>query len=138
MPLTTHTVYFENPVARLSEHANGYAVVQYKPGKRVFSEFQALLTHLGHLLQRRNWHKVLTDQRVMAPFTEQERAWINERWLHTPLEVRQERMAAVLLPHDVFARLATNQVMHDAKEGALSYHIFEDEMAAGVWLRQAP
>lgn len=67
MLLTTHTVYFENPVARLSEHATGYAVVQYKPDKWVCSEFQALLTHL---LQRRNWHKVLTDQQVMVPFTE--------------------------------------------------------------------
>lgn len=32
------------------------------------------------------------------------------------------------------AQLATNQVMHDAKEKALSYHIFEDETAAGAWL----
>jgi hypothetical protein len=137
MPLTAQSVYFENPVGRLSEHAQGYAIVQYKPGKRVFSEFQALLTHLGHLLHRRNWHKVLTDQRVMTPFTDEEREWINQRWLHTPLGVRQERVAAVLLPHDVFARLSSNLVMHDAKEGALTYHIFEDEATAGMWLRQA-
>jgi len=137
MPLTTHSMYFENPVGRLSEHADGYAIVQYKPGKRVFHEFQALLTHLGQLLHRHHWHKVLTDQRMMTPFTEQERTWINERWLHAPLGVRQERVAAVLLPHDVFARLATNLVMHDAREGALMYHIFEEESAAGAWLRQA-
>jgi len=137
MPLTTHSVYFENLVGRLSEHADGYAIVHYKPGKRVFSDFQALLTHLGHLLHRRQWHKVLTDQRAMAPFTDEERVWINERWLHTPLGVRQERVAAVLLPHDVFARLATNLVMHDAREGNLTYHIFEEENAAGAWLRQA-
>jgi hypothetical protein len=138
MPLTIHSVYFENPVGRLSEHVDEYAIVQYKPGKREFHEFQALLTHLGHLLHRHHWHKVLTDQRAMAPFTEQERAWINDRWLHTPLGERQERIAAVLLPHDVFARLATSQVMHDAKEGDLTYHIFEDAAAASAWLRQTP
>ena len=138
MPLTSHTIYFENAVGRLSEHAHAYALVQYKPGKRAFTDFQALLTHLGHLLHRRNWHKVLTDQRAMPPFTDEEREWINQRWLHTPLGVRQERVAAVLLPHDVFARLSSNLVMHDAKEGTLTYHIFEDEAAAGAWLRQAP
>ena len=137
MPLVTQVVYFENPVGRLSEHANGYAIVQYKPGKRVFSEFQALLTHLGHLLRRRGWHKVLTDQRALAPFTEQEQTWIREQWMNPAPSQRQQTLAAVLLPHDVFARLSSNLVMQDAREGALTYHIFEDEAAAGAWLRQA-
>jgi hypothetical protein len=138
MPLTTHTVYFENPVGRISEHANGYAIVQYKPGKRVFTEFQALLTHLGHLLQRRGWHKVLTDQRALAPFTDQEQTWIREAWMSPLTSRRQQTLAAVLLPHDVFARLSSNLVMQDAREGTLVYHIFDDELAAGTWLRQAP
>jgi len=138
MPLTTHTIYFENPVGRLSEHANGYALVQYKPGKRNFGDFQALLTHLGHLLRRRRWHKVLTDQRAITPFTDEERAWINEHWLKTPLAAQQETVAALLLPHDVFARLSTNQIIYDARQGSLVYHIFNDEVAAGAWLRQAP
>jgi hypothetical protein len=138
MPLTTRTVYFENPVGRISEHAAGYALVQYQPGKRVFSEFQALLTHLGHLLQRRGWHKVLTDQRVMTPFTEPEQTWIREQWMSPALGQRPQTLVAVLLPHDVYARLASNLVMQDAREGALTYHIFEEEAAAGAWLQQAP
>lgn len=138
MPLTSHTIYFENAVGRLSEHANGYALVQYKPGKREFTDFQALLTHLGHLLARRRWHKVLTDQRAITPFTDQERAWVNERWGSGATEPPQETVAALLLPHDVFARLSTSQIIHDARAGSLVYHIFEDEVAAGTWLRQAP
>lgn len=138
MPLNPHAIYFENPVGRLSEHADAYAIVHYKPGKREFSDFQALLTHLGQLLQRRGWHKVLTDQRAMTPFTEQERTFIRERWMNPSPGMRHERVAAVLLPHDVFARLATNLVMYDARAGALTYHIFEEEAAAGAWLRQAP
>ena len=72
MPLVTHIVYFENAVGRISEHEHGYAVVGYKPGKRVFTDFQAFLLHLSRLLQRRGWHKALSDQRALSPFTEQE------------------------------------------------------------------
>jgi hypothetical protein len=137
MPLTTHIIYFENAVGRISEHAEGYAVVQYKPGKRVLHEFQSFLTHLTHLLHRRGWYKVLTDQRAMSSFTEDERQWIRERWIAPVTEGQQETMAAVLLPHDVFARLASNQVMHDARTGTLVYHIFENEVEAAAWLMQA-
>ncbi|GGF22065.1 hypothetical protein [Hymenobacter cavernae] len=138
MPLSTHLVYYENAVGRVSEHANGYAIVQYKPGKRLLGDFQALLTHLGHLLQRRSWHKVLTDQRAMTPFTDEERRWIREQWLTTQTERHQDVMVAMLLPEDVFARLATNLVMHEAQEGILHYQIFQDEVSAAAWLRQAP
>ena len=136
MPLTTHSVYFENPVARLSEHRDGYALVQYKPGKRGFADFQALLTHLSHLLRRRGWDKVLSDQRALAPFTEQEQAYIRARWQETAPGSHHERLVAALLPHDVYARLSAHLVINDAHEGDVTYHIFEDEVAAGMWLRQ--
>jgi len=134
MPLSTHLVYFENAVGRITEHTHGYAVVRYHPGKRQAADFQAFLTHL---LQRRGWHKMLTDQRALSPFTEPERTWIREQWLN-PVPGGRDLVAAVLLPHDVFARLATHLVMQDAREGALVYHIFEDKVAAAHWLRLAP
>ena len=135
MPLTSHTIYFENSAGRLSEHAHAYALVQYKPGKREFREFQALLTHLSHLLRRQGWHKVLSDQRALAPFTEQEQAYIRARWQETG--GHHERLVAALLPHDVYARLSAHLVINDAHEGDVTYHIFEDEQAAAAWLGQA-
>jgi hypothetical protein len=138
MPLTSHAIYFENPAGRLSEHAQGYAIINYKPGKRVFSDFQALLTHLTHLLRRRGWHKVLSDQRALSPFTEQEQAYIRARWQETAPGSHHERLVAALLPHDVYARLSAHLVINDAHEGDVTYRIFEDEFAAGAWLRQAP
>ncbi|MDF7815083.1 hypothetical protein [Hymenobacter sp. YC55] len=136
MPLTSHTVYFENPVGRLSEHAHGYAIVHYKPGKRVFHEFEALLTHLTHLLRRRGWHKVFSDQRALAPFTAQEQAYIRERWQEASPSRHRERLVAVLLPQDVYARLSAHLVINDAHEGDVTYRIFDDEATAGAWLRQ--
>lgn len=132
----SHLLYFENAVGQAREYADGYAGLHYKPGKRGFIEFQALLTHLGHLLHRRGWYKVLTDQRAMTPFTDEERAWIRERWINSP-STQREVITAVLLPEDVFARLSTNLVIHDAQQGSLTYHIFQDEEEAAAWLRRA-
>ncbi|MDF7815072.1 hypothetical protein [Hymenobacter sp. YC55] len=136
MPLVTHSIYFENAAGQLGEHALGYAVVRYKPGKRELLDFQALLTHLSHLLRRRGWHKVLSDQRALAPFTEQEQTFIRERWRQGGPGGHYEKLVAVLLPRDVYARLSVHLVLNDAHEGDVTYHIFEDELAAGTWLRQ--
>jgi hypothetical protein len=136
MPLTSSLLYFENAVGRLYEHTDGYVLVQYKPGKRLFLDMQAFLTHLGQLLRRRGWHKMLADQRQMSQFTEEERLWIQERWLAQSQATGHEMLAAVLLPEDVFARLSMNLVMNDAREGALIYHVFRDEVAAADWLKR--
>jgi hypothetical protein len=136
MPLTIGRLYFENAVGQLAEHPNGYALVQFKPGKRDFIDFQSFLTHLGHLLRRRGWYKILVNQRQMAPFTEEERSFVHQHWLAQSQANQPDMVAAVLLPEDVFARLSMNLVMNDAREGALSYHVFMDEVKAAAWLRQ--
>ena len=135
MPLVTHLVYFKNAAGQLGEHAQGYAVVRYKPGKRELNDFPALLTHLNHLLRRRGWHQVLSDQRALSPFTEQEQTYIRNRWQQVAPGGHYEQLVAVLLPHDVYARLSSYLVIRDAHEGDVTYHIFEDAVAAGTWLR---
>ncbi|WP_045689441.1 hypothetical protein [Hymenobacter sp. AT01-02] len=137
MPLSSGLlVYFENTIGRLLEHPDGYAVIRYHAGKRTATDFQSFLLHLGRLLRRRNWYKMLADHRASAPFTEEERQWLSSHWLAVSQANQQEMVAALLLPEDVFARLSMNLIMHDAREGALIYHIFNDETEATTWLRQ--
>jgi hypothetical protein len=82
MPNSTLRVYFENPVGRLLEQSVGqYVVVEYHPGPRKLNELQAFLTHAGQLLSRQGWHKLLGDQRHMAPFTPEELEWVTGFWL---------------------------------------------------------
>ncbi|GAB3236333.1 hypothetical protein GCM10027346_26930 [Hymenobacter seoulensis] len=131
-------LYFENPSGRLLEHTDGYLIVQYHPGKRNFAELQTFLNKASELLQRRSWHKILGDQRAMAAFTEEERLWITENWLQRTSITGKPYYGAVLLSHDVFARLSMNLVMNEARESSLIYRLFEDEAAAIAWLRQLP
>ena len=131
MSATSPTLlYFQNPVARLLEHPQGYAVVEYRPGPRQLSDLQGLLAQLVRLLTQRGWDKVLADQRLMQPYTPEESEWIRANWLTRGVVFR----GAILLPHDVFARLASSQLVHEAKAANLSYRLFEEQAAAEVWL----
>lgn len=129
---TTLPIYFENPVGRLLEHPAGYVVVQYHAGKRKFSELQAFLTHTGQLLLRRNWHRILGDQRLLAPFTDEETAYIMDYWLTRP--AARPIWAAVILPNDVFARLSVSQIASEATAATMTYRLFSDGKAAEDWL----
>jgi hypothetical protein len=138
MPTSGLSIYFENAAGRLLEHPDGYVYFQYHAGKRAFTDLQALLTHTSTLLKRKKWMKVLGDQRLMSPFTEQESAYILEHWLAYGLHSPGPIYAAVIVANDVFARLAASQVQYEAKASVLTYRLFEHEAiaAAAAWLRQ--
>lgn len=139
MPYSTLRLYFENPVGRLLEQPAGqYVVVQYHAGPRKLHELQAFLTHAGQLLSRQGWHKMLGDQRLMSPFTPEESKWVTEHWLSAAQHRTNVLYGAVLLPHDVFARLSVSQVMHEAKAAAMTYRLFEEDEAAQRWLLSLP
>ncbi|MBF9223541.1 hypothetical protein [Hymenobacter ruricola] len=131
-------LYFENPVGRLLEHPDGYALVQYAAGARDLPTFQAFLTHTRQLLHRHQWHKMLADQRHMAPYTDEERAWIHEFWLASSASDGYELFGAIVIPADVFARLSLNLVMNDTQQSALTYRLFDEEAEAVEWLKQLP
>ncbi|RZJ95501.1 MAG: hypothetical protein EOO60_00145 [Hymenobacter sp.] len=103
---TLHT-YFENSVGRLLEHPAGhYISVEYGTGPRQLSDLHAFLSHAGQLLARRGWDKLLGHQGLMTPFTPEETEWITGYW-RTKAQQRTDMLyGALLLPHEVFARLS--------------------------------
>ncbi|WP_375435952.1 hypothetical protein [uncultured Hymenobacter sp.] len=127
-------LYFENAMGRIFEHPNGYAWLCYHSGQRTLSDVQGFLTHTGRLLQRYGWHRMLSDQRVMLPFTEDERLLILDYWQKRYLAYGLVT-GAVVLSHDVFTRLSFSQIQQQA-QGVLSYRMFELEEAAISWLTQ--
>jgi hypothetical protein len=125
-------VYFQNAVASVLENPHGYAVVAYKPGPRRLSDLQGLLAQLARLLTERHWNRVLADQRHMQPFTPEESEWLRTSWLKRATAFH----GAVLLPHDVFARLTSSQLVLEAKAANLSYRLFDDKAEAEGWLQK--
>ncbi|MBO2007927.1 hypothetical protein [Hymenobacter negativus] len=131
-------LYFENPVGRLMEHPDGYALVQYNAGSRDFTSFQAFLTHTHQLLRRHGWHKLLADQRAMLPFTEQERHWLGNEWLTRSTGDGYALYGAVVVPGNEYARQTLNLVMAEVQQSPYTYRLFEGEEEAVSWLRDLP
>ena len=136
MPNAAPKLYFDNPVGRVLEHPDGYAHVEFEPGPRLLQHLQAFLIQIGQLLRSRGWNKMFSDQRQMAPFVPEESSWIVDYWLNIAQQGTNAIYGAVLLPHDVFARLSVSQVMSEAKTAALTYRMFDTEADARAWLRQ--
>ena len=135
---TGYSLYFENAAVRVLEHPAGFAIFQYQAGPRSLADLQAAVTHFDNLLHRRHWSMVLNDQRRMQAFTQEETAWIKAYW-RTHLDRHPNGLyAAVLMPQDVFARLAAGQLRHDHQTNApgISYCLFDDGANALAWLKQ--
>ncbi|MBF9221679.1 hypothetical protein [Hymenobacter ruricola] len=128
------TLYFENSIGRIWEEPQGYVRLEYRPGAREMVQFRALLTHLAQALLRRQWSKALIDQRAMAPYTPAELDWMTNEWLPGAVRDCGYRHGAALVAHDVFARLAMNQLVMANRGLAHVYRTFENEAEATEWL----
>jgi hypothetical protein len=134
MSLTGFSPYFENEAVRLSAHSSGIVWFQYRPGKRRFTDLQAVFEQLGNLLQQRGWRTILTDQRELTPFSEEESAWITEFWTAYFAQHGGSILGAVIASPNVFARSASSSLWHNNRQLPISYTISAEEAPAVAWL----
>ena len=138
MPFKEAPLYYANAVGQVRKHPAGYAILCYAVGPRQQLLYEALLTQVGHLLLSRGWNRLLSDQRVMAPFTEAEKAWSVEHWLGQKIARPSLLRVAALLATNVFARLAFAQVLNQAPAHTVHYQYFEEETADQTYLLGLP
>lgn len=134
MSKSTRSLYFENSAGRIWEEPEGYIRLEYRAGLREAAQFRALLTHSAQAMSRRQWNKMLVDQREMAPFSPVEQEWMTNEWLPRAVQENGYRHGAILVAHNVFARLATNQFMMASRGLPHIYRTFETEDSAVSWL----
>lgn len=130
------TLVFENAALRVLTHPSNFVILQHKPGTRQLADVLAGFEQVGTVFNAHDWHALLSDQRLMSPITPTENAAVNE-YLETYFRQRGRGMlVAVLVAHDVFARLASSQFRHVEQHlsHAITYHIFEEEAPALAWL----
>ena len=129
------SLYFENGLGRIWEEPERYLRLEYKPGPREMVPFRALLTHVAQALSRHRWSSILVDQRQMAPFNPAEQAWMTSEWLPKAVHEHGYRHGAVLVAHNVIARLAMTQVVFGTRDLPHTYRTFESESEALAWLQ---
>jgi hypothetical protein len=134
MPAATPTIYFKNNAGCVWEEPKNYLRLDYYPGIRSETQFQALLTHAQQAMKRHGWSKMLVNQQEMSALTAGEETWMVNEWLPRAVQDAGYRYGAVVVAHNVFARLAmTSVVMTSRKLGHL-YRSFEHENEAIDWL----
>jgi len=133
---TLYRVYYENEVGRATDDPLGFARLTYREGLRAKDAFQALLGHVTRLLAKRGDGCLLVDQRLMQPFTPEEQTYVIEQWLPRAAQEGGYRFGAVVVAHNVFARLATSMVVTAVRDLPMAYRYFEEEAEAVAWLLQ--
>jgi hypothetical protein len=131
---TLYRVYYENAVGRATDDPLGFARLTYKAGVRSTDAFHSFLGHVSRLLTQRGDGCLLIDQRLMTPFTPEEQTYVIERWLPHAIQTGGYQYGAVIVAHDVFARLATAMVITAVRDLPMVYRYFEQETEAVAWL----
>lgn len=129
-------LFFENALGRLYAHPDGYALLRYHPGVRSLLDVQQMLLHVGRLLHQRRWHKLLSDQRQLSPFTETEQALILDYWQARHFTFGST-LGAALSSRDA-ATYRSFTTIRDQMHGALCYCLFDNEAEAAAWLITQP
>ncbi|GAB2857469.1 hypothetical protein GCM10027044_16720 [Hymenobacter ruber] len=134
MLIPGRSLYFENSAGRIWEEPAGFIRLEYRAGVREAVQFRALLTHAAQAMKRRNWDKMLVDQRDMSPFNPSEQDWMTNEWLPRAVHESGYRYGAIVVAHNVFTRLATNQFIMASRSLPHTYRTFEADDAAAAWL----
>ena len=133
--MNTATIFFHSPAGLVLEHAReGYAELRYLPSKRQPGDLAALLTHLGQLLLARNWHRFLSDNRQMTPYSADEKQWFASQWLTGAVPHPEPLTGVIVLPENVVARLSFLEMSMRASEAALRYRTFQQVDEALAYL----
>jgi hypothetical protein len=128
-------LYFHSSAGLVLEHTTGhYAELRYLPSKRQPGELAALLTQLGRLLLARGWHKFLSDNRHMTPYSADEKQWFTSQWLSGAVPHPNPLTGVIILPEDVVARLSFLEMSMRASEASLRYRTFQKAEEALVYL----
>ena len=133
MTVSPPPIVFSNAVGTIEEHPSGYAIVRYHPVTVEIPTLQELLVHLGQLLLRRGWHKVLVDVRALTVFRQEVKDWARANWIAPVIARPPHLVLATLLPENVFTRLAMTELQLGSTSGNENAN-FATEAAAHAYL----
>lgn len=128
---------FANAQARLSHEPGGLLCLQWQPGLRNLATVQATFEQLQQAQRRSGATRLLLDERLAGPFSEEAKSWLTEEWLPRLAGQGRFQHIAAVLAQDVFARLSAVLILAQVQRLHLGQHRpFLAEADARAWLRQ--
>jgi len=129
------TLYFENGVATVSIDRAACVHLTYYPGKHTAEDFLEVMQHTGYLLQRRQCHRLLEDQRHLTPLSAEQQLVVARYWQGQACHLGYPLCVAVVQAQNLVARLTATALRHALQAAPIRYSLFTDMQAASSWLQ---
>ena len=135
MASTSPTLYFNNALGRVYHYTPDYVRIDWQTAPMTRVDLRAVYEHTLHLLKRCGLHKVLSDHRLMLPYTPEDRDWLLRDWVPRAVAEAGYSRCAVVQAHDVFNRQVTQQLAAEVSQRtALVVKYFDQLDPALSWL----
>ena len=129
------TLYFNNALGRVYHYAPDYVRIEWQTAPMTSAELRAVYEHTLHLLKRSRLHKVLSDHRLMPPYTPEDRDWLLHNWVPRAVAEAGYSHCAVVQAHDAANHETTQQLVAEAGQTTkLAVQYFSQLEPALAWL----
>lgn len=135
MAATSPTLYFNNALGRVYLYAPDYVRIDWQTAPMTRVDLRAVYEHTLHLLNRSGIRKVLSDHRLMPPYTPEDREWLLHDWVPRAIEQTGYSHCAVVQAQDVFNHQTTQQLAAEVSQRTtLVVEYFDQLDPALTWL----
>ena len=132
---TSPTLYFNNALGRVYLYAPDYVRIDWQTAPMTRVDLRAVYEHTLHLLKRSGLRKVLSDHRLMPPYTPEDRDWLMYNWVPRAMVEAGYSHCAVVQAHDVFNHETTQRMVAEVNQtGLLTVQYFDQLDPALDWL----
>jgi hypothetical protein len=136
LPLSSSAavVFFEHPLGRITQEAEGFIRLQWLAGLRDTAAVRAIFEQLTRTCQRTACPRLLIDERLAEPFAEDAKSWLLEHGLPGLCQPSGYAQVAVISATDVYARLSAVSARAESQRLGLPFRAFASEAEARTWL----
>ena len=128
-------MYFNNALGRVYHYAPDYVRIDWQTAPMSRLELRAVYEHTLHLLRRSGLRKVLSDHRLMPPYTPEDRDWLLHNWVPRAIAEAGYSHCAVVQVDDEFNHQTTQQLAAEvAQQTKLAVQYFDQLAPAQTWL----
>jgi hypothetical protein len=132
---TSPTLYFNNALGRVYLCAPDYVRIDWQTAPMTRMDLRAVYEHTLHLLKRSGLRKVLSDHRLMAAYTPEDREWLLHDWVPRAIAEAGYSHCAVVQAQDVFNYQTTQQLATEvSRRTTLVVEYFDQLDPALTWL----
>ncbi|HEY9004716.1 hypothetical protein [Ohtaekwangia sp.] len=129
-------VYFEKEYATISYDNTTHAITIDWKVRPFSSEFRTGLESLLKAMEHFKTGKVIADTRNLGTLAIEDQDWSANDWTAMALEAGYYSDIAIIVPSDVYDKMAIDDVMARVEGSSLKVGYFDERESAAAWIKQ--